>query len=149
MRAARIGRRAGIAVFWALAAFVVGASAWSIVPALYFQELAPQPKAASVHDCRDELEALERELSEHSVRSLESRDALHDDAWLHEWDRRIALLDEHACGPLRGTRNDLIAARAALGEVLQRYAQDVAPAQRKIRAALDALQRVPKPPPHG
>jgi hypothetical protein len=136
-------------VFWALAAFVVGASAWSIVPALYFQELAPQPKAASVHVCRDELEALERELSERSVQSLESRDATHHDAWLHEWDRRIALLDEQACGPLRGTRNDLIAARAALGQMLQRYAQDIAPAQRRVRAALDALQRAPNSPPHG
>ena len=144
-------------MFWALAAFVVGASAWSIVPALYFQELAPQPKAVSVHDCRDELEALERELSERSMQSLANRDALHlgnrdalhHEAWLHEWDRRIALLDEHACGPLRGTRNDLIAARAALGEMLRRYAQDIAPAQRRVRAALDALQRAPKPPPHG
>lgn len=136
-------------MFWALAVFVVGASSWSIVPALYFPELAPEPKARTVRACGDELAALERELSERSVERLASHDASHHDAWLHDWDRRMALLDDHACGPLKSARNDLIAARAALGDMLKRYAQDVAPAQRKVRAALDALARAPKPPPHG
>jgi len=136
-------------VFWAIAAFVVGASAWSIIPSLYFPSVAPQPKAAGVQACREALATLERELSEHSAQSLLRRDASHHDAWLLEWDRRIALLDDSACGPLKAARKDLTAARAALGEMLKRYAHDVAPAQRKVRAALDALARAPKPPPHG
>jgi hypothetical protein len=149
LRAPRIGRRVGIAVFWALAVFVVGASAWSIIPSLYFPGVAPLPEPASVAECRDELAALEAELSERSAENLARRAASHHDEWLHDWDRRIALLDNEVCGPLKGARNDLSAARAALGEMLQRYANDVAPAQRKVRAALDALARVPKPPPHG
>ena len=136
-------------MFWALAAFVVGASAWSIIPSLYFPGVGPVPRPASVAECRDELAALDIELSERSAASLQRRDASHHDEWLHDWDRRIALLDDEVCGPLTGARNDLTAARAALGEMLKRYANDVAPAQRKVRAALDALARVPKPPPHG
>jgi hypothetical protein len=136
-------------VFWGLAVFVVGASSWSIVPSLYFPDLAPQPKPATVAACGQELAALERELSEQSIKRLASHDASHHDAWLHEWDRRMALLDDEACGPLKGPRKDLTAARAALGDMLKRYAQDVAPAQRKVRAALDALARAPEPSPHG
>jgi hypothetical protein len=142
------GRRIGIAIFWLLAAYLVGMSSWSIIPSLYFPELAPVPREAGAKLCLSELDALERELTSRSADALESRNVDTADRWLREWDRRLATLAGQ-CGPLERARKDLEAARVVMGSMLERYAQEAAPAQRRTRAALDALTRAPYPPPHG
>ncbi len=146
--AARRGRAAGVILFWFLAVYVVGMSSWSIIPSLYFPRVAPTPKALGAAACMNELEALEHELSQHSALALQSREVRSPEHWLGEWDRRMAGL-RGQCGPLETARKDLESAREVVGSMLERYADDAAPAQRKTRAALDALKRDPYPPPHG
>lgn len=135
-------------MFWLLGVYVVGMSARSIIPSLYFPELAPVPEDAGTRMCLAELDALERELAERSAQTLLQREVASASRWLSEWDRKLHSLAGR-CGPLESTRKDLEAARAVMGSMLERYAQDAAPAQRKTRAALDAWSRAPYPPPHG
>jgi hypothetical protein len=153
--AARRGRAAGVILFWCLAVYVVGMSSWSIIPSLYFPSLVEAPKAIGAEACMAELEALEEELSEESARALASREVRSPERWLGEWDRRMAGLHGQ-CGPLETARKDLETAREVVGSMLERYADDAAPAQRKTRASLDALRRAPhqlrpphRTPPHG
>lgn len=62
-RAGRVGRRVGVALFWLLAAYVVGGAALSIIPSLYGAETT-SARRARVDVCAREIRELERTLAD-------------------------------------------------------------------------------------
>jgi len=134
--AERRGRVLGIVVFWSLAVFVVGMSALSIIPTLYFPAVAPKPDPVSTRACASRLDALERELVQRSAEQLRTRDDTHPPRWLTAWDDEMARLTG-TCGELEPVRKDIAEARHRLGRMLEGYATDIALPQRRARQALD------------
>jgi len=49
-RSSSLGRRIGVAIFWLMAVYVVGAAARSIIPALFWPEHAPRPVHTAGND---------------------------------------------------------------------------------------------------
>lgn len=68
---ARAGRRVGVALFWLLAAYVVGGAALSIIPSLYG---AGRPSAPRTPPgvCARRIDALERDLADARLRCVDT-----------------------------------------------------------------------------
>jgi hypothetical protein len=132
----RLGRRLGIALFWLLLVYVIGMSAASIIPALYFPEIAPRPDAQSEQVCARGIDALERELLAKIAGTLTSGDAGGLDRWLADWDKRSAAL-AGGCGALESARQDLLELRTGIGSLLTKYRSGPLRAQQRLDRALE------------
>jgi hypothetical protein len=135
--AGRIGRRIGIALFWSLGFFVIGMSAASIIPSLYFPDAAPIPRAEGPESCARELDALERDLLGRVAETLERAHTTGLERFLTVWDGR-ALALAGGCGPLESARQDLLTLRTGVGSLLTNYRAAPLTAQRRLRSALEA-----------
>lgn len=135
--AGQTGRKIGVALFWALAAYVIGMSARSVIPSLFWPDAAPRPAGKGVEVCAEEIDALERSLSRR-VRESFAEHSLHGlTPFLAAWDERYAQLAD--CGPLEPARKDLGSLRTELVALLRSYAADPMKRQDRIRRALQAL----------
>src|SRR5262245_53918337 len=108
--AALIGRRIGIALFWCLAVFVVGASARSVLSQLYAW---PSPRSLAFDEarCANEIAALEKALLERAGEELRApRDPQRLHRWLGVWDKRFSAL-RGQCGELEDARATLASLR--------------------------------------
>lgn len=133
----RLGRRLGIAVFWLLCCFVIGMSARSIVPSLFWPSLAPRAQARDAVHCAREIAALDGQLQRKTSASLREGDVAASQRWLIAWDRRSMALSG-GCGALEQARVDLLELRAGLGALLERYRDGPMQAQQRLRRILDA-----------
>ncbi|MDD9935277.1 MAG: hypothetical protein OXT09_16820 [Myxococcales bacterium] len=135
--APKIGRRLGIAIFWLLAAYVIGMSSISVISALYWPDSAPHPSGAGVGLCATEIRELEQELVSHTTDYLGRRDIRGMEAWLQQWDRRFLALA--GCGALEPARRELGELRTEMERLLERYGRDAARRQERILQALEQL----------
>jgi hypothetical protein len=134
--AALIGRRIGIALFWCLAVFVIGASARSVLAQLYGW---PMPQSAALDEarCADEIGALQRSLLEQAGQELQSpRDPARQQAWLVAWDKRYAELG-HGCRSLEEARRLLQPLRRNVAELLHQHTRKNLPLIERIERALE------------
>jgi hypothetical protein len=121
--AALIGRRIGIALFWCLAVFVVGASTNSVLSQLYGW---PTPRTLAFDEarCANEIAALEKSLMERAAEELRAhRDPQRMHRWLSIWDRRFQGL-QGQCGSLEDARESLGSLRAEVEQMLITHARD-------------------------
>jgi hypothetical protein len=137
-----VGRIVGIAIFWLLLCYVIGMSALSIIPSLFWPELGPRPHAPRLEQCAKEIADLDRELLEKTAESLRHRGPRRQ-LWLHEWDGRFMAL-AGGCGPLEGARADLLKLRTGVEALLRRYQGDALRTQERIWRAIDQVSG-----PHG
>ena len=135
--AGRVGRRVGIALFWSFLVFVIGMSAASIIPSLYFPDTAPVPRAPETSACAREIDALERDLLGRVAMTLQQAQTEGLERFLNTWDGR-ALALAGGCGPLEPARQDLMALRSGVGSLLSNYRAAPIKAQRRLRSALEA-----------
>jgi len=133
---ARLGRQLGIALFWLIGVYVIGMSAASIIPALYFPGAAPKPPALVIDRCARQLDVLERELLAKTARTLESGSASGLDLWLSRWDGRALALDG-GCGGLESAREDLLELRDGIGALLANYRSGTLRVQQRLNRALE------------
>jgi len=148
-----LGRKAGIAVFWLLLAYLVGMSSVSIIPSLFFPEIGPRPTGPTVSRCAMEISALERTLMDRTAATLRDPQTGGASRWLAAWDARYLALDG-GCGPLENARKDLAGLRTGLEALLNSYEQGPMQVRERIRRALQSLserRREPnaKSPPKG
>jgi hypothetical protein len=132
----RIGRRLGIGLFWLLAVYMVGMSAASIIPALYWPDSAPRPAAPAVEQCARQLQALEGDLVSKVASTIQRGRAAGLGRWLNAWDERSLKL-AGGCGPLETTRKDLLRLRAELGALLADYRSGSLRVQQRLQRALE------------
>jgi hypothetical protein len=121
--AALIGRRIGIALFWCLAVFVVGASTNSVLSQLYGW---PTPRSLAFDEarCANEIAALEKSLLERAGEELRApRDPQRLHRWLSIWDRRFRGL-QGQCGSLEEARESLASLRADVEQMLHTHIRD-------------------------
>jgi hypothetical protein len=137
-RPERIGRRIGITLFWLLGVYVIGMSAASIIPALYFPGAAPKPPPAPAAACAEQLRTLQRELLAKVASTIERGDASDLDRWLAGWDKRSLALTG-GCGALEAARKDLLALRAGLGSLLASYRSGPLRVKQRLDRVLDQL----------
>ena len=135
---ARIGRRLGVILFWVLCTYLIGMSARSIIPALYFPRAAPRPSPVTAERCAAELDTLQRQLSDAALTCFRQHKVTTWDARLAAWDARFSALSE-GCGPYESARNDLRALRGELDELVQQYGRGALRTQQRLRSALAAL----------
>jgi hypothetical protein len=135
--AGRLGRRIGIALFWSFLVYVIGMSAASIIPALYFPDAAPRPPAPATDVCARELGSLERDLTARVASTLQQAHTEGLERFLNHWDGR-ALELAGGCGPLEPARKALLTLRGGVGSMLASYRSDPMRAQQRLRSALQA-----------
>jgi hypothetical protein len=135
---ARIGRKLGIGLFWLLAVYMVGMSAASIIPALYWPNIAPRPDAPALARCAAEIDALERELLRSATASLRRGQVAGVERSLLEWDQRAIALSG-GCGALEPAREDLLKLRAGIGALLAGYRSGTLRVQQRLQRTLDAI----------
>lgn len=133
----RIGRRLGIAVFWLLCCFVIGMSARSIVPSLFWPSVAPHARTPGLSRCARAIAELNRQILHKAGTSLRAADSAASQRWLMAWDRRAMALSG-GCEALEPAREDLLELRAGVGSLLERYGSGPMQAQQRIRRLLDA-----------
>mgnify|MGYP001615122712 CR=1 FL=1 len=148
-----LGRKAGIAVFWLLLAYLVGMSSVSIIPSLYFPEIGPRPAGPTVQRCAREISALETSLMNRTAEALRDPQTSDTSRWLAAWDARYTAL-HGGCGPLEDARKDLAGLRTGLEALLNSYEQGPMQVRERIRRALQSLSERPhgpnaKSPPKG
>lgn len=138
-RAAIIGRRIGIAAFWALAVFVAGASTRSVVAQLYGAGIAPLTANADEAACARELRVLHDGLLGRAGQELSlPRDPARTHDWLVSWDRRHAQLAGQ-CGSLEDTRRELLTLRNEIESMLHEHARHHLPLTERIDRALERV----------
>jgi uncharacterized membrane protein len=143
--AALIGRRIGIALFWCMAVFVIGASAHSVVQELFDIPSAPAMDAEAPR-CAASLRALHQALLDDASKEIRlPRDNARLRRWLGAWDRRYA---ETAalCGSLKDTRRTLLGLRERVEAMLHGYARDEWPLTERIERALQRFSPRSTPP---
>ena len=121
--AALIGRRIGIALFWSLAVFVVGASSRSVLSQLYDW---PTPQSLVFHEarCANEIVALEKQLLERAGAELRAhRDPARLHRWLSTWDKRFSAL-RGQCGSLEDARDSLASLRQDIEQMLHTHRRE-------------------------
>jgi hypothetical protein len=136
----RLGRRIGIALFWLLTCYVIGMSTRSIVPALFWPNLAPLVRTPEAAECARELQELDDQLLRKAGESLARGDMANFQRWLPRWDKRFATLTG-GCGALARPRQDLLALRSGLGSLLQAFQIGPLKAHERLKSALDPLLR--------
>ena len=136
-RTSRTGRRFGVALFWVMCTYLIGMSARSIIPALYFPSAAPQPSPSTAKRCAAELDTLQRELSEAAAKCFAHRRINTWDARLAAWDARFGQLTGD-CGPYEPARADLQALRDELDTLVRDYGNGALKTQQRLRSALAA-----------
>jgi hypothetical protein len=134
----RLGRRVGIALVWMSLCFVIGVSALSIIPSLFWPDLAPRPPQVPTERCAQQIAALDRDLREDAAARLRGEPRAKLGVWLREWDGRYMTL-AGGCGPLEGARKDLYKLRNGLESLLQRYENGAGKTQRRIQDALEPI----------
>ena len=135
----RIGRKLGIALFWLMLCYVIGMAAVSIIPALYWPELAPRPASLQVEECARRIDALQHELLARTTRAVHAADVHGLQRWLVAWDKR-ALALSGGCGPLEGAHRDLLRLRRGVSSLLAAYRSDPMPVQQRLRRLLKGLK---------
>ena len=134
----RIGRRLGVVLFWVMCSYLIGMSARSIIPALYFPSAAPRPTQSSMQRCAAELDTLQHQLSDAAVTCLRKGKVSGWDAKLAKWDARFAALAPD-CGPYEPAREDLRTLRSELDALVQDYGRGALITQQRLRSALAAI----------
>jgi hypothetical protein len=143
--AALIGRRIGIALFWCMAVFVIGASASSVVQELFDIPSAP-PMEAQAPRCAASLRALHQDLLDHASQEIRlPRDNARLRRWLGQWDRSYAETGA-SCGSLKDTRRALLGLRERVEAMLHGYARDEWPLTERIERALQRFSSRSTPP---
>jgi len=143
--AALIGRRTGIALFWCMAVFVIGASARSVIGELYGSANAPESAAVTAL-CASQLKALHRQLLEQASAELRlPKDRTRAQRWLSDWDRAYAQTRDQ-CGALNDTRRALLTLREHVEALLRVYARDQQPLTERIERALQRFAPRSTPP---
>jgi hypothetical protein len=115
-----MGRTVGIVLFWLLLCYVIGMSARSIIPSLFWPGLAPRAEAPALKQCLREIRELDQELASKAAATLRSGQPGRISHWLHAWDERYLALTG-GCGPLEGAREDLGTLRTELESLLRSY----------------------------
>jgi hypothetical protein len=148
--AERIGRKIGIGLFWLLLCYVIGMSAVSIIPALYWPELAPRPAGVQAEECAARIDALQQELLARAARAVRAGSEQGLQRWLVGWDKR-ALALSGGCGPLEQAHRDLLRLRRGVGSLLAAYRSDSMPVQQRLRRLLKGLSNLDQSgePPQG
>jgi chorismate mutase len=136
----RLGRNIGIALFWLLLCYVIGMSARSIIPSLFWPSLAPVAHVPGLADCAREIDTLDRELIHQAAKSLHAGDFVGSERWLAAWDRRYLALSG-GCGALESARKDLLELREGVGSMLETYRDGPWQAHQRIERVLDPLRR--------
>jgi hypothetical protein len=136
----RLGRAAGIAVFWLLLSYVIGMSALSIIPSLFWPQIGPRAHAARLEQCALEIATLNRELVDQAAESLRGHGPANLGHFLRDWDQHYMALSG-GCGPLEGARADLLKLRADVESLLRSYQGGAMKAQERIRRALELVKR--------
>lgn len=126
------GRRIGVAAFWLMLAYVIGASSLSIIPSLFFPAYGPRMQSPGLQRCAREIEALDHELLRAVTERLQG--AVPARGALAAWDERFVSLQD--CGPLDGARRDLGKLRDALEALVRRYDQGPRHTRERIHRAL-------------
>ncbi len=134
----RLGRALGISLFWLLACYVIGMSAVSIIPSLYWPELGPRPQAPGLEFCAREIQQLDDGLLALAAGALHGGNPTERARALNAWDARFDRL-AGGCGPLEGARIDLLRLRRGIDSLLRRYDRGPMRAQERIRRALAQL----------
>ncbi len=116
-RAAVIGRRLGILVYWLLLTFVVSASALSIIPEAF--GIGPGGPEVDEEFCAREIEALKADLLGQAGVLISSDPKTRADR-LERWDARFRELDT-GCGVLERARTDLETLRSNLAAASARF----------------------------
>jgi hypothetical protein len=143
--AALIGRRIGIALFWCMAVFVIGASAHSVVQELFDIPSVPAMDADAPR-CAASLRALHQTLLDQTSKEIGlPRDNARFHRWLSAWDRRYADTGEF-CGSLKDTRQTLRDLRERVEAMLHGYERDEWPLTERIDRALQRLSPRSTPP---
>jgi hypothetical protein len=122
--------------------FVIGASALSIIPSLFWPDLAPRPPRVPTEQCAQQIAALDRDLREDAAARLRGERRAKLGVWLREWDGRYMTLSG-GCGPLEGARKDLYKFRNGLETLLQRYESGAGKTQQRIQHALEPIGEDP------
>jgi hypothetical protein len=138
--AGRLGRRAGVILFWLMGVFLIGMSSRSIIPALYFPSAAPRPQAEGAERCARELSILQAEMTSAAAESVQSASITPWRARATAWDGRLHAL-ARGCGELERTREDLLRLHGQLEAMLRAYGGDdgAMQFQQRVRGALAAL----------
>lgn len=134
-----LGRRLGVALFWLMAAYVVGAASLSVIPTLYWPKHAPLPRAAAVTRCADQIGDLERSLLQRAGDYLKRPDRQDLAGWLSQWDRQLLAL-AGGCGPLDDARHDLQRLRNDVERMLRSYDREQAPIRDRIERLLSSYE---------
>lgn len=134
--AERLGRKLGIALFWLLLAYTIGMSAVSIIPALYFPEIAPNPPPLPAGQCEERIRTLAGELVAKTASTVRRGEMAGLDRWLSSWDKRSLAL-AGGCGALEPARRDLLELRADIGTLLATYREGPLPVQQRLERALE------------
>ena len=124
-------------LFWVMCSYLIGMSARSIIPALYFPSAAPQPSPSTAKRCAAELDTLQRELSEAAAKCFTHGRMSNWDARLAAWDARFGALSR-GCGPYEPARADLQTLRNELDELVRDYGNGALKTQQRLRSALAA-----------
>ena len=135
----RIGRRLGIGLFWLLAVYMVGMSAASIIPSLYWPALAPRADSPPAARCAREIDALARDLLDTAANALRRGEIAGLERSLRAWDERAMALDG-GCGVLEPARRDLLQLRTGIATLLSNYRSGTLPAQQDLQRTLDAYR---------
>lgn len=140
--AALLGRRIGIALFWALAVFVISMSTISVVSELYGSTEGPGDPVA----CATSLQTLHQSLLEQASSELRlPRDPQRVRRWLTDWDRQLAATSD-SCAALPDTRHTLLSLRERVEAMLRDYARDELPLNERIERALQRYVPPSTPP---
>jgi hypothetical protein len=134
----RVGRKLGIVLFWLLAVYMVGMSAASIIPALYWPNVAPRPDAPVVARCAAEIVALERNLLRLTASGLRRGQIAGIERSLLAWDQRAIALSG-GCGALEPAREDLLELRAGIGVLIANYRSGTLRVHQRLQRTLDAI----------
>jgi len=132
----RTGRRLGIGLFWLLAVYMVGMSAASIIPSLYWPGSAPRPDPLAVEQCAGRIQVLQRELLTKVADTVRRGRVSGLERWLLAWDERSLIL-AGGCGPFEPARMDLLRLRADLGALLADYRSGPFRTQQRLQRALE------------
>lgn len=128
----------GVVLFWVMCSYLIGMSARSIIPALYFPSAAPRPTQSSVQRCAAELDTLQHQLSDAAASVLRRGRVSGWEAKLAKWDARFDSLAPD-CGPYEPAREDLRTLRAELDALVQDYGRGALKTQQRLRSALAAF----------
>lgn len=136
LRAARIGKRLGLLVYFILLIFIISAGAFSIIPQVFGIQRTHVVSSSDEKRCLNEIPRLKSELLRKAGGEIERFPTQEHPEWLREWDRRFRGLGEH-CGKLEPTRLDLRTLRDGLASTLIRFHRKQAPLVRRIDNAIN------------